>query len=428
MSAEIFESLSTNQKGDFADGVSYDNDIQLKVFDSLDRLEEMQSQWDEFVESLGYEIFNTYDWCRIWWKYYGGGSTLRIFIFYYKEKIVGLLPTYIEKVRIGPVAMKIARIVGTTATLAEISPPISQNYISQVLGQWLEHLYSEFKPDLICVGPLSGTYDRMEQLASGCAAWGNHRYVAEKRETAVQTIFRLGADLDEYLASLSGKERHEVNRHCRNILKVVHDNDARLICDFVSASDLPGNFDDFVRMHNVHWQQLGQSGHFNDWPNSKEFHREMAEIQMKRGRLRLLKVCAGSFCAGYEYAYKFSRTYTHFLNSRASSPELERVSVGKVGFCELVRKAITEGVNLINSLRGRYEYKLRMGGVLVPIYTILIFRKGLFANLRVCMFRCLSHLVHLCYYRVWFCRVIPQLRLRRRPLWNLWIRTNSFAY
>ena len=59
--------------------------------------------------------------------------------------------------------------------------------------------------------------------------------------------------MDEYLADLCGKERHEVNRHCRNILKVVRDNGARLVCNFVPASDLPGDFDDFVKMHNAHW-------------------------------------------------------------------------------------------------------------------------------------------------------------------------------
>ncbi len=154
----------------------------------------------------------------------------------------------------------------------------------------------------------------------------------------------------------------------------------------------------------------------------------MAEAQMKHGRLRLLKVCVGSFCVGYEYAYKFSNTYVHFLNSRASSPELERVSVGKVGFCELVKKAVAEGVNLIDSLQGKYEYKLRMGGMLVPIYAVFVVHRGLLVNLRVRTFKCLSRLIRFCYYRIWFSRIAPKLPWRRRPLWNLWIRTDIFAH
>lgn len=249
-----------------------------------------------------------------------------------------------------------------------------------------------------------------------------------ERETGLITIFRLGASLEEYLAGLSGKERHETNRHCRNILKVVPDKDARIIFEPVSASELPGAFDDFIRMHNLQWQQLGQSGHFNDWPNSDAFHHEVVQAQLKQGRLRLFKVCIGNTCIGYEYVYKFSRTYFHYLNSRTSSKEFERVAVGKVSFCELVKRAVGEGVNLINSMRGRYEYKLRMGGIMVPAHAILIFRKGLFANVRVQTFKFLSRLLHLCYYKIWFSRIIPRLPWRRRPLWKLWIRTNVFAY
>ena len=402
--------------------------IETQVFESFESLLRIQPEWDNFVESLGCDIFLTYDWCKIWWKYYGGKKQLRIFVFRYQGELVGLLPTYIEKIGIGPVAVKVARIVGTTFVLAEVNPPVAGVYMRQVMEQWLKRLSSEFKPDIVCVGPIPGTYDRIDQLVGECAAYDNHRFIVEKNETGVLTIFRLGASLDEYLTSLSGKERHEVNRHCRNILKVAPGKDSRIIFESVSASELSSSFDEFIRMHNFQWQRLGQSGHFNEWPNSEEFHREAAESQLKRGRLRLFKVCIGQTCIGYEYAYKFSRTYFHYLNARTSAEEFERVAVGKVSFCEFVKKAVAEDINLVNSMRGRYEYKIRMGGMLVPIHAVLILRRDLFGNLRVRMFKCLSWLLNICYYKIWFSRIASKLPWHRRPLWNLWIRTNVFAY
>ena len=101
-------------------------DIALAVYSSFDEIRNMQQEWDDFVESAGGDIFLTYDWFRIWWKHYGSGKTLRIFVFRYQGKLVGALPTYFAKIRIGPVAVKVAMVVGTTCTLVEISPPILQ--------------------------------------------------------------------------------------------------------------------------------------------------------------------------------------------------------------------------------------------------------------------------------------------------------------
>jgi hypothetical protein len=104
------------------------------------------------------------------------------------------------------------------------------------------------------------------------------------------------------------------------------------------------------------------------------------------------------------------------------------VAVGKVSFCEVVKKALAEGVNLINSMRGRYEYKMRMGGEIIPAYAVLIFGKGLFTRAKVLAFKCLCRLLHICYYKIWFSRIAPKLPLRRRSLWSIWIRTNIFSH
>jgi hypothetical protein len=405
------------------DNISYNDNIKMDVYDDFGKIGAMQSQWDDFVESAGSEIFSTYDWCRIWWKYYGNGRILRIFVFSCGGKLVGLLPTFIEKICV----VKVVGIVGTQYAFVEFSPPILTQYMRRVVEQWLDRLYLEFKPDIICLGPISGVYDKTEQLACDCISWNKYGYVTEKRNAGVQTVFKLGADINEYLAGLAGKERHEVNRSYRNLLKIANDNNAPLVNEFVSAAHINSKFDDFIQMHNHHWQQIGQAGHFNDWPDSVEFHREMVEAQMKLGRLRMLKICMGSLCIGYEYAYKLANTYVHFLNSRTSSHELERISIGKVNFCELVKKAIEDNVNLINSLRGKYEYKMRMGGISVPIHVIFVVRRGLLINLRIRIFKWLSWLLNICYYKIWFSRIAPKLPWRPRTLLNLWIRTSVFV-
>ena len=38
---------------------------------SFDELQRLREPWDRLALKAGSEIFLTYDWCRIWWKYYG---------------------------------------------------------------------------------------------------------------------------------------------------------------------------------------------------------------------------------------------------------------------------------------------------------------------------------------------------------------------
>jgi hypothetical protein len=404
--------------------------VEMSCYNSFEQAGFMKDQWDCFVEATCGDIFLTYDWCRVWWKYYGGNKTLKIFVFRCEGKLVGLLPTYIDNIGIGPLAVKVARIVCTTYILSEVvNLPITGEHRRQVIEKWLEHLCSELRPDIVCVGPIyGGIYENADRLVGECAAWRGQRFVMYKKKAGELTMFHLGASMEEYLASLPCKERHETNRHCRNILKILPDKNAGIVFEAVSDSKLHNELDEFIQMHNHQWQRVGQSGHFNDWPHSKEFHHEAAESQLNRGRLRLFKISIGQTCLGYEYAYKFAHTYFHYLNARTSAKEFKRVAVGKVAFCEFVKKAIAENVNLINSMRGRYKYKMRMGGVLEPYHVALICRRGLIPYIRVRILVCFSWLLRICYYKIWFSRIAPKLRLRRKKLWNLWIRTNVFAY
>ncbi len=71
-------------------------------------------------------------------------------------------------------------------------------------------------------------------------------------------------------------------------------------------------------------------------------------------------------------SYKCGKKYFNFLAARSLDEQLAGISLGKITIGEMVKNAIAEDVNCIDSLQGRYEYKLRLGGKLFPIHKILI--------------------------------------------------------
>ena len=239
----------------------------------------------------------------------------------------------------------------------------------------------------------------------------------------VETYFHLAENWEAYLSNLSKKVRSNIRSHYRYLKKVVDDPLAEVESYFVTTDELEEVYADFLTMHQAHWRRLGKAGHFGDWPDSVDFHKEMAHVQLKNNRLRLLKTRIGKYVLGYAFIYKFGNMYLEFLNARSNDEELKSISVGKIVFSELVKKAIEEKVYCVDSMRGEYEHKLRMGGKVYPMRNIYICKKGSLILLRVHVFRILARLFNLCYYKIWFCRIAPQLGLKPRSLWKKWIKT-----
>jgi hypothetical protein len=85
--------------------------------------------------------------------------------------------------------------------------------------------------------------------------------------------------------------------------------------------------------------------------------------------------------------------------------------------------AIHEGVREIEAGAGPYPYKVKLGGSVYTLHTLLVTKRNILRQWRAAVFMKMACLLDLFYYRLWFCRIAPKLHFKRRPLWNLWIRT-----
>jgi CelD/BcsL family acetyltransferase involved in cellulose biosynthesis len=243
----------------------------------------------------------------------------------------------------------------------------------------------------------------------------------------VQTVFLLAKSDGKPTEILSKKRESQIRQKYRILREVLGEQAESLTSHFAADGEFEKTFANFVDMHQKHWQKQNQAGHFSDWPRSLEFHHEVALSQLKRGRLRLMEVKTDGQSLGYKYSYKFGDTFVEFLDARADGDHFTRAGLGNIVFHEQLKKAQQEQVRYIDSGRGKYEHKLRMGGVLFDINNIYIFRNNLFAAVRVSIFQALAHSLDICYYKIWFSRLAPKLALRRRPLWKAWIRSAAFG-
>jgi hypothetical protein len=142
--------------------------IEMEVFESFEAIASIEHQWDALAEAMD-EIFFTFDWCRIWWKYYGKNRKLKIYAFRSDGELVGLIPVFHESVRLGPAHVNVIKLVGSDFSLAQLSMPVKKSFLPMVMEKFLAHASSVFKWDIIFLGPLAGQYRDLIDLYQICS-------------------------------------------------------------------------------------------------------------------------------------------------------------------------------------------------------------------------------------------------------------------
>ncbi len=123
-----------------------------------------QEEWDLFVEINGGDIFLSYDWCSIWWKYYGSDRKLKIFVFRSDDDLVGIIPLFFETVWLGPVCLKVVKIVGSDSSITTVNVPLMPKFMDEIIRVFADKMEMYGSWDVMCIGPISGMYDKYEQF------------------------------------------------------------------------------------------------------------------------------------------------------------------------------------------------------------------------------------------------------------------------
>ena len=387
-------------------------------YNSYDEILTLQEEWDIFVECNGQDIFMTFDWCRIWWKYYGKDRKLRVFIFRESDQIVGIMPLFEESISLGLMKVRVLKPIGSDFTLSQIILPLNKRYTDQIVLEFSE-IMSKNKWDIIYLGPCSGLFDDISMLFESLSR--SFENTSLKR-VFDQTVFDLGDSIDDYISRLSKKERKE---H-RKLYNVLTENGLN-VESFEYENCIGPEMDNFFDMHSRQWNEKGKAGHFGDWPLSEQFHREQACCQSKRGRLRLLSLRLNGNIVSYKYGYQVGDTLFAILTSSESESGF-KVSFGRLSFYEQLRLCFRHGIKIIDSMRGFYSHKSRLGGKIRDIQAIIIVNDTLGSRFKFSYLKRIACLYNKIYYKLLYCKLFPKFNISKRVQLNkFWIRTNMFG-
>ncbi|HUW84182.1 MAG TPA: GNAT family N-acetyltransferase [Phycisphaerae bacterium] len=387
--------------------------MEHKVYASFAGVEEVRAEWDALVERVGGDIFSTYDWCRTWWRHYGQRRLLQIHLLRERDQLVAVLPLFWEKQEFGVFAVRLVRLVGCDHSLTTCSPVIHPDRLSLTVSALIEYLDRHCRWDLLHLGPLPGYYGQVSGLVNALRGLRQIKSVELTMDHRGQMVFDLPSTFDAYLATLTKRERSNIRRERRDLSRSKSVSHGMLS----DPEELGSALGVFISLHQTHWRQKGNLGHFHDWPRSEEFHREVAAHQMKLDRLVLTQLRVDDRVLASEYCYRLGDRAHWILDGRS------REVGGRTPFCEMVKLLMYLGVRQLDASRGLYEYKRRLGARVLPVHSILATAHSGLAAFPARFFRLWSRALDMAYYRLWFSRLAPRVPYLQCPLWPMWIKS-----
>jgi len=394
--------------------------LTCRRYESFGQLGSIADEWDECVRRSDGDIYSTFDWCRTRWKFYGHNRRLEVYLVRRGTDLVAIFPFFRERSWLAGLPLRLIRIVGcdhSVTTCNVVITPYLENEVTAVLVTSLERSGANW--DVIHIGPLPGYAKRTEHFVKALKHHCLEARLRYDRNVSVQTVFPLPRTYAEYVKALSRNERHSLRRKERGIRK-------RHRIEYVlrkAPNEVREAFAKSLALHQRQWAIRGKLGHFGDWPDAHAFHETLIRALAPMGRAFIFELLADRTTIGSQYCFRFGRRLHCFLSARDTANTWSRWSPNTLCFMELVRSAIEGGVQIVDALRGYYQYKLSQGGHLVSQESIMIIRRTLRAQAGLSVLRCAAWLLDKVYYRIWFARLAPTLRLLRGPLWTLWIRS-----
>lgn len=397
--------------------------LHTELFTSFDDISIPHSEWDEFIESVGGEIFLTYDWCRTWWKYYGDGRQLMIYIFRDSQNsLCGIMPVFSESLGLGFASVRVVKMVGSDFMPITFSIPVREDRLEIVTHAFLDLLNEKCHWDLLYLGAICGKYSALPKLVNAFECHIGRSYRISINKIEVQTYFNVENSWDEQVANLSSRQRTKTKR----VFKEIQNKGIELSSSFANESNFLEMYEHFVKMHQERWLSIGLPGHFIDWPHAYDFHKEIAGVGIE-DRVRLLQIRLNENVIGYEYLYKFADTYYWYLLARSNLENDSKIDFHRVSFREKILSALNDRVQTIDAGRGTYEYKLVMGGQLKPVRCVFVESKILSSRIKMIIFYSLILMSNILYSKIWRRRVVPKLGFKPRPFWSWWIKTHMLS-
>ena len=319
----------------------------------------LRPEWLRLLGETSFQsVFFTPHWQETWWRHFGAGRQLSILTVRSDDgRLQGLAPL----MRSDGSEATCLEFIGDLELCDYFDVLIAPHQQDDVVQTMTDYLVSQANEEVaICLNNLSASSPTSALLQDGLTKQG---LLVETETIETCPTIVLPTDWNAYLATLRGKDRHELRRKIRRA-----ENAVELAYTVTDTSDrLDEDLDTFIALHRMS-QQDDKQGFMT--PSKVAFFRDMAHQLWQEGWLELAflhadgRPVAGLCCMTYGTTYAAYNSGYH--------PDYGVLSAGIVLFADRIRNAIARGFVAFDFLRGNEAYKYRFGASDRPLSQIMV--------------------------------------------------------
>lgn len=343
----------------------YPNGLSLEVVTKEEQFSALCDEWNGLVAKAGVHIFQTHEWQRIWWKYFGKNKQLYILLFRDANRLVGIIPLFMDSFKmLGSQVYGCLKLIGSRVMQpAGGSLPVElafgdyldviahPGYVERLMAALNTHLETHrFLYDEIILEEVPETSPLLLLLVPRLTEEGWKTTISD---ASVCLQIHFPASWQEFLEGLSRNER----KHTRRSLRSIFDKELFEIQTAKSKQEVLRSFGDLVNIHQRRWNNLGQPGIFAD-KRVHDFFLELTLCFHKKGWLWARTASGGGRCVANKLMFRYDGVVYGVQSGFDDTSPLRNHSPGKGLLYSTIQEAIKSGFKVYDFLRGEEEYKL----------------------------------------------------------------------
>jgi len=333
--------------------------MKVKRITDFEGFQKIKNKWNEMIFSSGQScIFFTHEWFHTWWKCFKEDNLLEILVFEDENgSLFGIAPLIVKDRSLRFIASQEVSDYCDFVSLRERREEFYESLLS-----YIQMNYSNRgKIELVNVKSSSPTLSFLPKLAP------KYNFSCSYFEKEVAPFLELPSSYQDYIDSLSRKNRHELQRKLRR-MKSLEGVRTRKITD---SKELQYSIGDFITLHK---ESSSSKEKFWEKENMPDFFKEIthkfslngwAELNFLYARDKLLAALL-----------TFSYMDEIYFYNIAYNNEFSWYSPGFFLFNLSIKQAILEKKKKADFLRGGEKYKYYFGAKESKIYNLTLMSKG----------------------------------------------------
>jgi CelD/BcsL family acetyltransferase involved in cellulose biosynthesis len=319
-------------------------------------LDRVSGEWGGLLAQAAAPIpFVTPAFQRVWLKHFQGERALRILTARDGERLIGIAPMLIDGERGDR-----AEFVGHYSICDYMDALVTPGFETEFFTSMLQALGG----DGVRTIELRGLRASSPSLAAIAAAAPGAGFSIEREDEAISPNVELPAAWDDYLATLSKKDRHELRRKLRRLDSAGGDVALKIVTEPEEASAMLDSLFHLMRISSHHKEE------FLDRPGMETFFRDMTAAMAADGMLRFYFLTFDGEAVAS--VLNFDLGGQLYMYNSGYDPAYSHYAVGLMSKTLLIRDAIESGRHCVDFLRGDENYKYDLGGKDQQVYRVVL--------------------------------------------------------